>query len=258
MTNTNLVSVPSAPMLYGADGQKVKTKHVSITKRDRLEMGGKLIEGYQENPALANITDLVPWVLYDRVTGAAGTNTQTQYTFFQQPIGQNSKTKADTNLEQVMRLPDPEWMDVQLLAFTVQPNIAAADLQSLLQYYYWEMWVGGKIYAEGPLEVAAGNTGVWANSVRANDSYVAMGQPGANGNSDGGFDLRLPAGITLTSPEGTPYVTNGISGCRILTGQQFQVRVIGTSFALAAAGATFGTGLQLRCYFKGIKSRIAQ
>lgn len=208
------------------------------------------------NPALANITDLVPWAIYDRVTTAAAANTLTQYVFYQQPIGTNSKTKIDTNMEQVMRLPDPEWMDVQKLGFSIAPDVASLDAFNLLAKYYWEFWVGGKIYAEGPIEIAASKTGVWAASDKANESFSNLGNPNDN---DGGFDLRLPAGIQLTDANGGTYVTDGIKGCRILQGQQFQVKLIGTSFALvAAAGSTFGTGLNLRCYLKGIKSRIAQ
>lgn len=210
------------------------------------------------NPALANITDLVPWVQYDRVSTAAGATTSTQYVFFQQPIGTNNKTKVDTNMEQVMRLPDPEWMDVQFLSFSLQPNIAAADAYNMLSNYYWEFWIGNKVYAEGPMEVASSKTGLWAGSNRADSSFINLGNPDANGNADGGFDLRLPQGIELTSPDGQMYATNGIQGCRILQGQQFQVKLIGTAFAAAAAGATFGTGIFTRCYLKGIKSRIAQ
>lgn len=212
--------------------------------------------GRQSNPALANITDLVPWAIYDTNRTSAGANTSAQYVFFNQPIGTNNKTKVDTNLEQVMALANPEWIDVSKIAFTLAPNTAAADATNLLSSYYFEFWVGGKIYAEGPLEIAAGKTGLYANTTRTSDSYLSLGQPVDN---DGGFDLRLPPGIQLVSPEGTAYTTDGVKGCRILQGQQFQVKLIGNIFAAAGAGGTtFGIGVNVRCYLKGVKSRIAQ
>lgn len=233
-----------------------------VNKKTVTEAQQKLASEYGThiaNPAIANMADIVPWVQYDRVSTAAGANTATQYVFFQQPIGTNNKTKIDTNMEQVMRLPDPEWMDVQFISFSIQPNVASADVFNLLANYYWEFWVGNKIYAEGPLEVAASKTGLWAGSNRTDQSFINFGNPDSNGNADGGFDLRLPAGIQLASQDGEAIITNGIQGTRILQGQQFQVKLIGTSFAcVAAGGATFGTGIQPRCYLKGVKSRIAQ
>ena len=90
----------------------VKIPMPFVNKKTVREAQAKLTGEYLANPAIANMADIVPWVQYDRVSTSAGANTQTQYVFFQQPLGTNNKTKIDTNMEQVIRFLDPDWMDV--------------------------------------------------------------------------------------------------------------------------------------------------
>ena len=60
-----------------------------------------------QNPIAPNQADIVKWLLYDRFTFAVATTIPNNFKFFTQPIGTAGKTKVDTNLDQVQRLPDP-------------------------------------------------------------------------------------------------------------------------------------------------------
>jgi len=93
------------------------------------------------NPIAPNQADLVNWNIYDRWTVAAATATPSQFKFFTQPIGTNSKTKTDTNMEQVQRLPDPQWANVVGVGFYLSSNMIKSDIDSLLNGYYTEFWV---------------------------------------------------------------------------------------------------------------------
>ena len=196
-------------------------------------------------PVAANMTDAVQWVLYDTLLTAAAANTLAQYTFFQVPIG-GAKTKAQTNMEQVSRLADPDYFNCQAVGFEFAPNMVKVDIDQFLNAYYCEFWVGQKVYAEGPLSVFPSGAGLSGATTRNNEGTFSNGLP-TLGNC---FDLRLPAGVAGA---------DGITGITILQGQQFQFRVIGTPFALAAAAAPMnGAGLILKTYLFGIKYRAVQ
>lgn len=198
-------------------------------------------------PIMPNTADIVQWWLWDRFTTAAGANTAATYRFFSQPIGTAGKTKEDTNLELVGQLPAPQWMNVTHLGFFFAPDTDVIDLNALFDDYYYEFWVGQKVYSEGPLQCAPSGTGVYSMSTVNNTQTNANGWPSL-GNM---LDLRLPAGTDL----GAGQVADGNRGVTILQNQQFQVRVIGTAFALQAAPSP---GLNFMCYLYGTLSRGVQ
>lgn len=228
-----------------------------FTRRELQELRAK--ERYV-NAGLPNLVSWDPFTLYDRNTGAAAAATSVQYDFFVQPIGQNSKTKVDTNMTLVMQLPSPERFDIHKIGFELNPDIINADALGFFNNYYWELWVGNRSYAEGPLAMAMSKTGLWTSGAgaagTANTNFTSLGMPLE---AEGGFDVRLPPGLVMRDPvTGAEGATNGLTGIGIGEQQSFQVKLIGTSFTLATAGsATWGTGFKMRCYLKGMKSRQA-
>jgi len=200
------------------------------------------------NPIMGGKADIVNWTLYDRITAAQNTATATQYTFFNTPIGTNSKTKNDTNLEQVSRLPDPQFFNATQLGFVLN-NMILLDCVALLNAYYCEFWVGQKVYVEGPLNLFPGGAGLQGAS---NITAAATQQAFSNGMPYGlsvMYDLRLPSGLGMGD-----FVSDGLTGITILQGQNFYVRIIGTSFTLTSGA----TGLNTLCRLDGILSRGVQ
>lgn len=220
------------------------------------------------NPIQPNTADIVNWVLYDRITFAAGTTVPNLVRLFVAPIGSGAKTKVDTNLEQVSRLPDPQWFNTTGVGFYFNPNVAPADITSFLATEYMEFWISQKVYLEGPMQVFPGAAGV-------NLTAVAIATTPAVGNYvtniDNGwpsvhnlYDVRLPAGLNLgINDQGTMVTADGLIGVTILQGQSFHVELkadAGGATLLAATGITpvNGTGLQVSCYLHGILSRGVQ
>ena len=207
-----------------------------------------------KNPIAPNQADLVNWIIYDRWTVAAATTTPSQFKFFTQPIGTNSKTKTDTNMEQVQRLPDPQWANVIGVGFYLASTMGKVDIDALLNGYYHEFWVSQKVYAEGPIQCFPGASGLAASFA----TTAALTGPGAgvltNGvaRTDNFFDARLPAGLQLPG-----MVTDGLIGITILQGQSFHVDMnspAGT-FSTAAGPAV---GVNVMCYLYSILSRGVQ
>ena len=214
----------------------------------------------QQNPIAPNQADIVKWILYDRFQFAPSTTVPNNFKFFTQPIGTNNKTKVDTNLDQVQRLPDPLWFNTEGLGFFFGPLTSPADMAGFLSSEYMEYWVGQKVYVEGPLQCFPGGAGIYSSMTNpAAASVSSNGLP----RIDNIYDVRLPAGIHLgVDANNAPIITDGLIGVTILQGQQFRIEMnapLGGA-ALSATGATpfAGTGLTVMAYLYGILSRGVQ
>lgn len=204
------------------------------------------------NPIMANVADILPWIFWDTLNVNAGASIGTSFDFFVTPIGQGGKTKVQTNMEQVQRLPDPLWANVYSLGFEFGPQVVLADIVTLVNNYYHEFWVGNKTYAEGLYQMFPAGTGFSGVSTQNNVGVFNNGRAQLSNT----VDLRLPAGLNLGSlPEGN-VVSDGLTGVTILQGQQFKVRNQAPGGAQNASAA--GGGLQLRCNLYTILSRGVQ
>ena len=117
-----------------------------------------------QNPIAPNQADIVKWIIYDRFRFAAGTTVPNNYKYFTQPIGTNGKTKVDTNLDQVQRLPDPLWFNTEGMGFYFSPDNALADITNFINSEFQEFWVGQKVYVEGPVQCFPGGVGIFGAS----------------------------------------------------------------------------------------------
>lgn len=208
----------------------------------------------QQNPIMPNSADIVNWILYDRFTFAQAATIPNRFQFFTQPIGTNSKTKVDTNLELVQQLAAPLWMNVIGVGFYISSNTIKADIDLFLNSSYMEFWVGQKVYLEGPLQCFPTSAGLSGVTTQTEESAYSLGAP-VMGNM---FDVRLPAGLGL----GGNTVADGLIGITILQNQQFHVDIKadagGATMTANTANPTPGAGLQISCYLHGILSRGVQ
>lgn len=209
------------------------------------------------NPILPNMADYLQWVIYDRSAVAAGGSWPTSTSLYTSPIGQNSKTKADTNLDQVSLLPNPFWMNVTHIGLYPDPNVLLLDWIALCNQSYFEFWVNNRVQFEGKLQHAPGGVGPNGNSTKTAESAYNNGYPVMSNM----MDIRLPGGIGLgmDPSTGQPLVSNGVTGITILQGQQFKIQVIlpGGALTLTASDATpnVGKGLTLNAELFGQLSR---
>jgi len=198
------------------------------------------------NPVVKDITDIQPWMYYDRLTAAAAATPSNTLLFFTTPMS-SSKTKLDTNLKQASRLPDPKHFLVTSLRF-VFANMFAPDIEAMIINYFIEFEIGDKIYAEGHFDLYPGGAGI-------------------NG----------AVGAALTSPAAASFANNGYpnpfavnqwgkdNGIHILQGQTFQVRAISPAAPTLAANSAAvggwpqqGQGLNVRAVLDGILYREVQ
>lgn len=256
-------------------GFEVSFKEMGVTQKSLDKAKGKvgfrtsLTEFFKsakrrvrlQNPIAPNQADIVKWVLYDRFQFAASTTIPNNFQFFTQPIGTNNKTQVDTNMQQVQRLPDPQWFNTEGVGFYFGALTSPLDLNNFYFTEVCEFWVGQKTYLEGPIQCFPAGAGMLASiQSSANPaSVVTNGLP----RIDNIFDVRLPAGIHLgVDANNVAIITDGLIGVTILQGQQFRVNMLAPSggAALSAPGTTPfpGVGLTVMCYLYGILSRGVQ
>lgn len=213
--------------------------------RDRLKRFGR-----NQNPIVPGVADLVNWYFYDSgATVAAGAATSASYQFFTNPISA-TKTKAQTNMEQVSRLPDPYVFNATHLGIYFSSNTIKADLDLLLANGYIEFWVGQKVYAEGPMQFFPGGAGLSGTGNIASTSAFTNGFQQL-GNM---FDMRLPPGIVLSADK----MTDGNTGISILQGQTFKVVLYFPTQPTMTVGGSGGVGVTITCNLYGQLSRTSQ
>lgn len=133
-------------------------------RMNKLPSIGELKQYAVNNPGEYEITRQT---LYDTLTyDAAG---QSVLTFFQDPIGQNSKTKSDTNMEAAGQLPQPKNFIIESIEIIIYPgvlpvnvsNTAATDavvsnfqndIYSIMKQGNLDLFIGSKSYlTEAPI-----------------------------------------------------------------------------------------------------------
>ena len=213
--------------------------------RDKIKRLGR-----NQNPIVPGVADLVNWFYYDTaVTIAAGAATAAQYMFYTTPIG-GTKTKTQTNMEQVSRLPDPYVFNATHLGLYFGSNMNKLDIDLLLANGYIEFRVGDKVYAEGPMQFFPGGAGLTGSGNIASTSAWVNGQPQL-GNM---FDMRLPGGLQL----GGGNTTDGNTGISILQGQTFKVTLYFPTQPTMTASGGGGVGASITCNLYGQLSRTSQ
>ncbi len=255
--------VPVGPNGMGIE--KVKGNKVSkASASDFLKNAKARVR--KQNPISPNQADYVNWILYDRIVFAASAVVNQLVKLFVIPIGQSSKTKVDTNLEQTSVLPAPQWFNCTGLSIFFNQNAAPIDIFNFMNTEYMEFWVSQKVYLEGPLDQFPSSGGQFTNvslgtMAAAATSYITNstnGWPSAHNM----YDVRLPAGLPLGSGAQGAVVADGIIGITILQSQTFhlELKADGGGATMAATGAVpiAGVGLTVGCRLHGILSRGVQ
>ncbi len=213
----------------------------AVTKKSKIgapvvlksRAGAMLAASALANPIMPDWTDVQPWMFYDRLTVATNAATGTDFLFFTTPLSA-TKSKLDTNLKQAGRLPDPKHFFVTALRFVFSSRNKLTDIARLVDNFYVEFEIGDKIYAEGHVDLYPGGAGVYGVSTKTDESSYT------NGVAD-------PNSVNLWGSD---------RGIHILQGQNFQVRLRGTTFT--TSNDADSTGLNIRCVLDGILYREVQ
>lgn len=203
-----------------------------------------------KNPIVPGKIGIFNWTLYDTLTAGQGTTTAVLLQAFTVPAGQSGKTKLDTNLEQVSRIPGPGIFNTVSLGFWFATNMDKDDMDGIFNSYFFEFVVVSRIYAEGLLQFYPASAGLAGSTTKTAESAYSNGQP----NVANFYDLRLPAGMDL----GDGAMTDGFTGITILQDQTFRVDLKATTGVTLQTTAQGGVGLRLVVRLDGQLTRGVQ
>jgi hypothetical protein len=196
------------------------------------------------------LVDVQQMPLYDRVIVAAATLTTNPIQFFVVPIGSGTgisgvKQLWDTNLTQASRLEAPRSFLVRAVRFYVEPDTTLVDLIAIFKNYVLALIVGEKTYQLAPAWFFPQGGGAYSagNLTTARLASTITEQFYGNGFPD---------------PNAVNVIAENLA-VKIEQGENFRVELQGNTFTTAAAaGTTFGTGLNMRVVLDGVLSRQVQ
>lgn len=172
--------------------------------------------------------EILDWHLYDTLTILSG-GSQTQFTFFQQAIGQGGITKETTNMTLPSQLPSGHRMVVEKVILEVIPTAALgpsflADVVAPTHNGYAEFAIGGRNYLEVPNKVLIGGYLFGFAGADAATSY-AQGKSLISGKLD--YMPTIPStfnfGVTLTFPA-APTLSANVKARVYLSGKLVRPR----------------------------------
>lgn len=170
-----------------------------------------------------------PWEYYHRLTGAANTAVAATLYFFQSTTG---ATLQVSNLQLNGQLSPPERALVTACRFFFRSNMAQADQDSFQVLAVLRLKVGKDYYAEGPLHLFPGGSGLGGFSTVTAVQFLANGVPDPRAINAWGGANGIPIGIS----------------------QSFQAEVWTTAFTTATAG-NGGTGYDITCILDAYRAR---
>jgi hypothetical protein len=150
----------------------------------------------RQNPIVSNTLELINQPMYDSYSVAANTAV-VKTVLFQSPIGQSSKTLAQTNMTKAGQLEFPQKLEIHRIGVWISNNTTPTDLFNLLQNLSFTFTVGKKPMLEVPLGFLPAACGAQVTAAAFNTTTAGTSAP-VFATSNGSVDSR--AGFTLDYP----------------------------------------------------------
>src|ERR1043166_5566360 len=129
-----------------------------------------IMDSFRGQIYITDQMDVQDTPVYDTVTYTAGQTITTPNSQFFTNVGSASgKTYVQTNMTQSQKLIAPEAFSVFGLRFYWDSTILRADLNSILQGFVYEFWLGQKYYQRAPLWHFSAGAGIDGYTTRTNE-----------------------------------------------------------------------------------------
>lgn len=120
------------------------------------------------------------WPLWDSVQIATASTTELQ--FFQEPIGQSSKTKLDTNMSAAGLITTGDFYDIAAIGIRLKDSVATQippdEFREILYTGYFELWISDRLCFSALIDDLPWGGGAFGNgSAAAAVEYSVNGSP---------------------------------------------------------------------------------
>lgn len=172
--------------------------------------------GFERRPnsLVAGQEEVIDQPFYDSLSLAANT-AFAKTVLFQTPIGQSSKTLAQTNMTKAGQLEFPQRLIIQAIGVFIANNTTPTDVGNILQNVSFTLTIGKKPMLECPVLILPAGRGAIVNAV-ANVGVLPAGSAPVFSTSNGLVDPRamfsLAHPITIESGEGFSVTLNPETG----------------------------------------------
>ena len=152
----------------------VQSAAAAITQQQQF-----IINSFKGQIYISNQLDVEDTPVYDTITyPASGTINTPNSQFFTNVESNSGKTYAQTNMTQNGKLDAPEAFSVFGVRLGWSEDILRADLQTLLNSWAYEFWLGKKDYQRANLRHFSSGWGISGYTTRTSESFYTNGLPG--------------------------------------------------------------------------------
>jgi hypothetical protein len=138
-----------------------------------------IINSFKGQIYISNQLDVQDTPVYDTVTYAAsGTINTPNSQFFSNVTNTSGKTYAQTNMSQTQKLDAPEAFSVFGIRLGWSEDVLRSDLQTLLNSWAYEFWLGQKAYQRANIRHFASGWGISGYTTKTSESFYTNGIPG--------------------------------------------------------------------------------
>lgn len=190
-----------------------------------------IIDSFRGQIYISDQLDVQDTPVYDTITYAASAQITTPNSQFFTNVGsQSGKSYVQTNMTQSQTLIAPEAFSVFGIRLYWDSTVLRADLNSILQGFVYEFWLGQKYYQRAPIPHFSAGMGISGFTTKTTESVYTNGTP----LREGMHKLAIPLVIANQ--------------------MKFYGQLVGSNFTLSASGS----GLIMICELVGLYARGVQ
>ena len=137
-----------------------------------------IVNSFKGQIYISNQLDVQDTPVYDTVTySPSGTVNKTSSFFFTNVGPQSGKTYAQTNMSQTQKLDAPEAFSVFAIRLGFSEDVLRSDLQTFLNSWDYEFWLGQKWYQRANPRHFASGWGISGYTTKTSESFYTNGLP---------------------------------------------------------------------------------
>jgi hypothetical protein len=156
-----------------AQATSMATAVAAITQQQQF-----IVNSFKGQIYISNQLDVQDTPVYDTVTYApSGTVNKTSSYFFTNVGPSSGKTVAQTNMSQTQKLDAPEAFSVFAIRLGYSEDVLRSDLQTFLNSWDYEFWLGQKWYQRANPRHFASGWGISGYTTKTSESFYTNGLP---------------------------------------------------------------------------------
>ena len=174
--NTSMQNAQAAAQAAVANAQNtaLQSAVAAITSQQQF-----IINSFKGQIYISNQLDVQDTPVYDTITyPASGTINTPNSQFFTNVGSPSGKTYAQSNMSQTQKLDAPEAFSVFGVRIGWSEDILRSDLQTLLNSWAFEFWLGQKPYQRANLRHFCAGWGISGYTTKTAESFYTNGVPG--------------------------------------------------------------------------------